>query len=687
VLLHGIFADGTQWKTIAKLLKNDYRVIVVDVLGHGKSPRPKGAAYSADEHAAALRAALEAVGATKNLTVVGYSMGGAVALSYCARYPENIEQLYLISTPFYLSPDQMIASQYAASLLFTKASQAAFRLVEKLLGENKTVHKLVARLDSSKVFHKMIGANDNALDTNVMNLCIKNMINEFDFAGNLQRVTAPTTFYAGKRDLFIVQGQLYALKRFSPYLDIHRLDVIKVDHMLVQNLPKEIVRLITTNKDRLLHVADDKGTGDVLVLLHGIESSSSYWHNLVPALAEHRRVLTVDLLGFGQSPKPKNIAYSLEDQVTWLDRTLTAMGVRHVAMAGHSLGSLVALAYAAKHPQNVSSVTLFSPVLLPEHVSAKKISVRALQQLEVVPDTSYLYSQAAQTLGDDRLRNYLPAARSVENAINLQHSVDLAAQAAGVETHFYYGTADPLVDTTFVELVAKQFDTHTVTALPKKNHNFPIFNPGVALKALDGDKPHKHKPKKTSIIPPTFVQQISRLAVPALFGKSVFYLCVGVLLFTSLAPTVLTLGLAGYVVFQGYKIIRGAFSLKNEGLSYVSYILLGLFAMGLGYVLYSHPTVGLKLAVFIICGMIVLVGLMRIVVATVWTQSSRLKNSLLVSGVPMVLLGLAAFAGSVKSVYLLVYAIAVWLLVTGVKFGWYTTGALVMAYIRGYNDR
>ncbi len=687
VLLHGIFADGTQWEKIAKLLRKDYRVIVVDVLGHGRSPRPKDAEYTPEEHAEALRNALVKIKATKNLTVVGYSMGGAVALSYCSKYPEDIEQLYLISTPFYLKADQMVVSQYANSLLFTKVSQASFRLIEELLGSNKATQKLVARADRSKMFHKMIGANDNTLDTRVMNLCIKNMINEFDFPAHLQKAAVPTTFYAGKKDLFIVQGQLYALKKFSPYLDVQRLDVIKVDHMLVQNLPKEIVRLITKNRERLLHVQDDVGGGDVLVLLHGIESSASYWKNLVPALAEHRRVITVDLLGFGQSPKPKNIAYSLEDQVAWLHRTLESLGVKRATLAGHSLGSLVALAYAAKYPQRVSDMTLFSPVLLPENAEAKKLSVRALQQLDLVPDSSYLYAQAAQTLGDDRLSNYLPGVRSVENAVNLQHCIDLAAQAAGVQTHFYYGTADPLVEAPFVELVAKQFKKPIVTGLKRRNHNFPIFAPEVALQALDGDKPHRHKPKKTSIIPPTFVQQISRLAVPVLLGKSAFYCLAGILLFTPLAPAILTLGLGGYVIYQGYKIIRGAFSLKYEGLSYLSYLGLGVLAMAMGVVLYFRPTLSLKIAVFTIVGLIALAGLVRILVALAWTASPRLKHSLLWTGVPMVLLSGAAFFGSTKSVYIIVYTIAVGLIVTGVKFWWYSMGALIMAYIRGYNSR
>lgn len=133
VLLHGIFGDGTQWDKIAPMLAKDFRVIVVDLLGHGRSPRDDKFTYSPEEHASALRAALEGINATDNLTVVGYSMGGAVALQYSAQYPDNIAQLYLISTPFYLKPDEMIANQYASSAAFIKLSDVLFRAVEKLL--------------------------------------------------------------------------------------------------------------------------------------------------------------------------------------------------------------------------------------------------------------------------------------------------------------------------------------------------------------------------------------------------------------------------------------------------------------------------------------------------------------------------------------------------------------------------
>lgn len=126
VLLHGMFGDGTQWRVIADLLSDYYRVIVVDLLGHGKSPKPKNAKYTPNEHSRALRKTLEKISATKDVTIVGYSMGGTVALKYAADY-HDVAQLYMISTPFYLHPEEMVEAGYAKSLFYTKFSLTLFR--------------------------------------------------------------------------------------------------------------------------------------------------------------------------------------------------------------------------------------------------------------------------------------------------------------------------------------------------------------------------------------------------------------------------------------------------------------------------------------------------------------------------------------------------------------------------------
>lgn len=685
MLLHGMFGDATQWEKITPLLQNDYRVITVDLLGHGRSPRPTNATYSAQEHVAALRNTLESIGATQDVTVLGYSMGGSVAVAYAAAYPGDIAQLYLISTPFYLKPDQMVRANYAAAVLMTKLSTWLFGKIEARLHAGKSLDKAVRYSNDSKLFHKMIGAYDNPLETEIVRKNLNQLIHEFDLAEHLARVTAPVTYYTGKKDVFVVQGQLNALKQFCPYMDIHRLDIIKVDHMLVQNLPKEIVGLITKHHAKTLHIGSSMGKGNDIVLVHGIESSSSYWDGLAPALAERNHITTIDLLGFGKSPKPLNIAYSLHDQVSWLKKTLDAQGVTTCDMIGHSLGSLVCLAYAAKYPHAVRSLTLFSPVFIEQSYHSDRFLIRNLRFFQHLADSSYIYSQAARAVGDRYISRYIPSLRSVENAITKQDALELAQSAAAIPTHIAYGERDILIDKPFLRQVAGVFRTSTITTLPDVSHNFPLFAPQTILDSFSGGKPFTYHPRPAHKIPPTFAQQLVKLAAPILWLKSVAYIAFGLLMFTDAMPAAITLGLAGYVVYSGYKMIRGAFSLKNEGLSYISYVCLGIASVFLGWALVYHPKLSVIVSVVTLCAFVLLVGAVRLLVALRWTHAKALRKRLITTGSTLVAVGLLAFAGSIVSRYIIIYSLAAVLILRGMQFGLYATIAFVMAYVRGFN--
>lgn len=686
VLLHGMFGDGTQWDKIAPMLAKDFRVISLDLLGHGRSPRPKDSQYTAKEHADALHFTLQKLKATESLTVVGYSMGGAAALQYCADYPDGVAQLYMISTPFYLKPSEMISIQYSNSMAFIKLSSTVFKFVENHLLPGKLINKIVPYGDKSNKFHQMIGSSDNKLDPEIIRKNIKNMVREFDFTGALARVKAPISYYAGTRDPFVVQGQIYALKKIQPNMDIQRLDIVKVDHMLVQNLPKEMVSLISKHKQKTLHVGYDIGKGKPLVLLHGIESSHSYWEPVASVLAENHRVIALDLLGFGQSPKPLNIAYSLDDHVDWVVRTLDELGVKNYDIAGHSLGSLVSLGVAAKNPKNIRSLTLLSPVLVEDMYESNKFVLKQLQFIDQFSETSAVFSRSAKALGDKRIAKYVPSVRSIQNAIKPQNAMALAKSAKSVPAKLIYGTADHLVDAVQVRNIAKRFENSEVVVLDSKSHNFPLFSPETVITAIDGDKNHTKKCKKPTVIPGRFVSQLAKLAVPVLGLKSLLYIIVGALLFTRFAPQIIVMGLAIYVLNMGLNTIRGAFSLKNEGLAYIGYFILGIFVVVVGYGLFKHMDLSLHIAIFTICSLVMLNGILRLITSIFWASQKMLKRTLLVTGTLMGLAGLLGIFGGIISIYIIIYSIAIYLIIRGAQYGSYAIGALTMAYIRGFNS-
>lgn len=106
------------------------------------------------------------------------------------------------------------------------------------------------------------------------------------------------------------------------------------------------------------------GKGPVIVLLHGYLSSLRYWDELRSELEQDHTVVALDLLGFGNSPKPRNIRYSYDDHLVWIKRTLDYCGIHEpVLLAGHSMGALLALRYASTYSNAVHKLLLLNTPL------------------------------------------------------------------------------------------------------------------------------------------------------------------------------------------------------------------------------------------------------------------------------------------------------------------------------------
>ena len=110
----------------------------------------------------------------------------------------------------------------------------------------------------------------------------------------------------------------------------------------------ELMRTTRRLRPPLLHVATDTGSGPVVILVHGIASSSVTFDEVVPMLTSNHRVIAVDILGFGKSPAPAGCEYRLEDHVAALAATIRSLKLREpFVLVGHSLGSLIVARYAA----------------------------------------------------------------------------------------------------------------------------------------------------------------------------------------------------------------------------------------------------------------------------------------------------------------------------------------------------
>jgi pimeloyl-ACP methyl ester carboxylesterase len=123
---------------------------------------------------------------------------------------------------------------------------------------------------------------------------------------------------------------------------------------------------------RLLSL-DVAGSGEPLVLLHGLATNRQIWSGVVPTLARHHRVVTADLPGFGASA-PAGEGFELGEVADRIARGLAAQGITGpLDLVGHSLGAGVALTLASRRPRLVRRLVLVSPAglrALPEAASA-----------------------------------------------------------------------------------------------------------------------------------------------------------------------------------------------------------------------------------------------------------------------------------------------------------------------------
>lgn len=106
----------------------------------------------------------------------------------------------------------------------------------------------------------------------------------------------------------------------------------------------------------------------VLLLVHGLTSSSATWQPVIPQLARHAHVIAPDLIGHGASDKPRT-DYSLGALATWLRDLLERLGHDRVTVVGHSLGGGIAMQFAYQYYQYCERLALVASGGLGREVS------------------------------------------------------------------------------------------------------------------------------------------------------------------------------------------------------------------------------------------------------------------------------------------------------------------------------
>ena len=119
----------------------------------------------------------------------------------------------------------------------------------------------------------------------------------------------------------------------------------------------------------------EEGRGETLLLIHGFPTASWDWQQLWPDLIQRYHVITLDMLGFGFSDKPRNYPYSILDQANRIEQLLKQKGITSISIISHDYGDTVAQELLARFQERknkgetgveIKSLCLLNGGLFPE---------------------------------------------------------------------------------------------------------------------------------------------------------------------------------------------------------------------------------------------------------------------------------------------------------------------------------
>jgi len=695
VMLHGINSDGGDWRTVIDTIGPGYRFIAFDLLGFGESPKPLDIDYSADEHALVIENTLIDLGVDDQFLLVGYSLGGDIALRYASTYPDRLRRLFLLDAPFYLPPEELKLSATGMRYLYEVGSKWIWDRLASSKQKDSILYKLATGVGEAALkdaFH----AEDLTTHWEVMSKNLQNTINAATWVDDLPKLSMPVVHAIGVRDAIVKVSQAPALKRLKPDMEIRRIGGLAADHMVLWNMPERVAEEIMRDEIRELNVVWRGGTGEPLVLLHGMNNASSVWIPAAEVLARTHDVAVIDLLGFGDSPAPLSLHYTLADHVAAVLGTVSALWgpEGRVVFAGEGLGGTVALGCAATVPDRSAGVVAFSPRLLEPGTSLDDLATdeRTARMVALRDMANRLASTEKTTTSraEQAEARLVPVLRSVENTMLGTDPGALLAQVPA-PVRFIAPSGDTLTPTTYLTQVCAEREGFELVVV-EGDRGVAFARPAVAVRAIDpedaegislaeGASPVSQTDADSPLLRATGGVESALLRAGLLnLGAAVFVIVLGLLNLPN-RDQILTLGFALWVVVASLSAIVGAIGMKGKtaGTRYtftttaLPTLLMGLAGLALASFLVADPDNGKRFFAVAVAVYAMVRGAADIYTARSVTNTAKPRWLLYAGGAIGVITALAIAFGPNHGRGIVRLSLALYLGLTGVSLVSYVT--------------
>jgi pimeloyl-ACP methyl ester carboxylesterase len=219
------------------------------------------------------------------------------------------------------------------------------------------------------------------------------------------------------------------------------------------------------------------GEGPPLVVVHGVATRAADAALIYRELMSTRRVYALDLLGYGESDKPRNSSYSVQTQAEIVRGFMDAIGVREADVMGVSMGGWIALKVAAEHPERVRRLVLVSSAGLrfPTTLTERTFTPETMDELR---ESLALQSDNAAKIPMFVLRDLLRRSagrgwvvrRSMASMLTLHETLDGKLQRVTMPVLLVWGTTDRIVPFSLAARMQKEMPQAKLVALEGCGH-------------------------------------------------------------------------------------------------------------------------------------------------------------------------------------------------------------------------
>jgi len=233
----------------------------------------------------------------------------------------------------------------------------------------------------------------------------------------------------------------------------------------------------------------DEGEGDPVVFLHGIPTNSFLFRDHVPAIAEGRRAIAPDMVGYGNSAMHDGFDRSIRAQEQMLEGLLDELDIETVDFVGHDLGGGVGLRFAAHNPDRVGKLVLSNSVAydswpiqtitdvgLPE--TARDNSVDDVQEMMDGLFRDTLYGDADEVFVEGMKAPWNSEEGVVSLcrdavATNTNHTTEIDPSDVTADTLLLWGTEDEFQPVEYAERLESDIDSCELVGLDEARHWVP----------------------------------------------------------------------------------------------------------------------------------------------------------------------------------------------------------------------